>query len=54
MPDIYTFTVLLTVEVDAFEESDAYDVLEEYFGGDGIGAIAIKESKIVRKYDREV
>ena len=40
--DTFTYTVRLTVEVEAFDESDAWDAVQDAFGvGDNMGVTVI-------------
>jgi len=47
----YKYTVELTVEVDAFDESDAWDAVQDAFGvGDQMGVVVTNcEYREVRK-----
>lgn len=39
--DTYKYTIKLTVEIDAFDESDAWDAIQEAFGVGETGAVNV-------------
>jgi hypothetical protein len=41
--DKFKYTVRLTVEVEAFDESDAWDAVQEAFGIGETGAVTVTE-----------
>jgi hypothetical protein len=41
--DKFKYTVRLAVEVDAFDESDAWDAIQEAFGIGSTGAVTVTE-----------
>lgn len=52
--DKFKYTVRLTVEVEAFDESDAWDAIQEAFGIGETGAVTVsectyKETRATRK-----
>lgn len=41
--DKFVYTVKLTVEVEAFDDSDAWDAVQETFGVGETGAVTVTE-----------
>lgn len=41
--DKFKYTVRLTVQVEAFDESDAWDAIQEAFGIGETGAVTVSE-----------
>lgn len=49
----FTYNVSLTVEVEAFDDSDAWDAIQEAFGVGETGAVTVTECEYKEKRARK-
>lgn len=51
--ETFRYQVVLNVEVEAFDDSDAWDAIQEAFGIGATGAVQVTDCEYKEKHDRK-